>query len=639
MLFAQYFTPVWSGNGFESMGIIIQSATLDGVNLAVGDSISVLDVDADDGSYICVGASIVTETITPSTPLIITASHADPDESPQNGFITDNTIKFLFWDNNKTQIISLIEATHVTGFHEVYTPNGTALINPLTGYALNTWNGSDDDDWENTTNWSSGIANDQFSDTKIPATGVTNYPTLTADGECHNLLLKATSAGVGSLMDDDFLTVHGTATVETYLENSASSGDFFIHLIGPTVDEENYTGGGTGAFLSAFNLVDGDTYAYEFDEPSGEWQSMQSETTPILTGKGIALSTTDATDYTLSMTGDLMTGAISSPSLTHSGSNYEMISNPYPSAINFPALATANSTLVENKYWIWNPAGGNYVSRAGTTGATPYIQVGQGFFVETKSTGVFNFTNSERAHSDTTSFLKNGESNVLIVKVVGGDFEFKDEMYIAFSEDATNGYDEKIEAKKWYSMYEDATMIYSIAEDDTELAINMLPIETLGVENVSTPVNFHCGYLSEYTLNFSGLATFSNAEIWLEDKEPNTDWIDINENPVYTFVGSPEENNDRFIIHFYGPTGIGDIETSSAIKIYANGHDIFLANNSGEMINSISIYDISGRLILQENGSGHKLTQLRINEKSGYYIVKVITDKTSYSKKIMISGN
>ncbi|MEJ2596642.1 MAG: hypothetical protein P8100_16295, partial [bacterium] len=176
------------------------------------------------------------------------------------------------------------------------------------------------------------------------------------------------------------------------------------------------------------------------------------------------------------MTGELITGDVFSPALSTGGLNYELISNPYVSAIDFDALASENILLVEDGYWIWNPSAGNYVTRAAGTGASPYIQVGQGFFVQTKATGSFVFSNAQRLHSDTTSFLKEQPLNVLSAKVEGGETGFRDELYIRFAEGATANYDEEIEAVKWYSMHDDATMIYSVAEDETELAINVLPL-------------------------------------------------------------------------------------------------------------------------------------------------------------------
>ena len=66
-------------------------------------------------------------------------------------------------------------------------------------------------------------------------------------------------------------------------------------------------------------------------------------------------------------------------------------------------------------------------------------------------------------------------------------------------------------------------MIRSIAEDGTELAINVLDEKKYYQEEViSVPVHFQCGYECEYTFNFADIESFDpGAEILLEDLHIN----------------------------------------------------------------------------------------------------------------------
>lgn len=52
---------------------------------------------------------------------------------------------------------------------------------------------------------------------------------------------------------------------------------------------------------------------------------------------------------------------------------------------------------------------------------------------------------------------------------------YEDKSSIRFDDDATSGYDIELEAKKWESQNSDATIIRTIAEDNAQLAINVLP--------------------------------------------------------------------------------------------------------------------------------------------------------------------
>ena len=467
---------------------------------------------------------------------------------------------------------------------------------------------------------------------------------LTVSGDTYidaaeSMVVQATSAGVGSFIDNGTITygASGTAKVQTYVSNGASSGDLYVHLLGPTLDEENYTGSGTGAYLSAFNVAPGNTYAYSWNGTG--WVNQYSNTYYIATTDGIALSTNDASSYTMNMTGELITGSVTSLTLPHTGSNYALMSNPYPSSIDFDAFATggSNSSTINNKYWIWDASGtGNYIARSGGTGGAQHVQVGQAFFVETKVSGTVNFVNGYRTHSNDP--FRDINSNELKMNVTGGDHGFEDELYVRFIDDATYGYDPEIEAYKWNSMYDDATMIRSIADDGSELAINFLPLDGLQGDMVSVPVHFNCGYTAEYTFDFEGIDSFeAQNEVWLEDLQDGDQWIILNGNPHYTFTANADDPADRFILHFFGPTGV-DENAVDQVDIYSWRQYAYIKNLTNEKIKKVSVYDISGHLVTEKRiPEGQKLSKIWVADNMAYYIVQVITEKNVYTNKVLIN--
>ncbi|RLD87404.1 MAG: hypothetical protein DRJ09_10330, partial [Bacteroidetes bacterium] len=356
----------------------------------------------------------------------------------------------------------------------------------------------------------------------------------------------------------------------------------------------------------------------------------------VATGDGITMATDDSTAYTMNMTGSLITCNITSYSFSNTANNNsELISNPYPSAIDFDALYNNNNSIVNNKTWIWDPSAGTYATWSSGTG-NQYIQVGQGFFVETKAGGTFSFTNSERVHNNVA--FRETNANELTMKVSGGDFGFKDELVVRFVEDATYGYDPEIDAYKMNSMYDDATQIESVAEDNSKLAINFLPIDGLQGDMVSVPVNFNCGYTAEYTFDFEGIDSFeAGNEVWLEDKKDNDKWIYLNNNPHYTFTATSYEPNDRFIIHFFGPTSIND-KDEAKVDIYSWRQYAFINNVTNEKIKKVSIYNMAGSLVTErEIPNGQKLSKIWVSDHMAYYVVQVITEKSVYTNKILIT--
>ncbi len=448
----------------------------------------------------------------------------------------------------------------------------------------------------------------------------------------NGILVKASSTGSGSFIDNGTINYggSGSAKVQTYITNNSLDGSFCMHFIGPTV---------SGATLSDFNVADSSTYVYEWEEdqiPDEGWNNLYLLTDVIDPAKGIGFSTTDNTTHTLEMTGNLSTGNVTN-SLTYSNNHLELISNPYPSSVDFDALATttANANVVLNKYWIYDPIASVYVARAGGSGGSQYVQVGQGMFVETKAAGDFTFTNTERSHSNDP--FRNTIVNELTVFATGGQEGYKDELVVRFEETATSGYDIELEAIKWNSQVEDATMIRSIAEDETELAINFLPLEGLFLNMVSVPVHFNCGYNTNYSLSFEGMETFeSGTDIYLEDKKEGGEWIYVKDQPEYNFTASPDEPVDRFVIHFFGPDGIVESAQPKPVDIYGHGYHAYVKNNSDEQIKKVQIYTLSGVLVKEINDVRNKISKYWVDDDTGYFVVKVITNKNVYTGKILI---
>jgi len=240
---------------------------------------------------------------------------------------------------------------------------------------------------------------------------------------------------------------------------------------------------------------------------------------------------------------------------------------------------------------------------------------------------------------------KGKTTNLLKIVTEGGDQGFVDETYIHFREGATTAYDVPYDAKKWYSVDPEATMIWTIASDNTNLAINKLPLEDLHAILNSIPLQFVCGYGGgEYTLSFSELDTFDEGvEIWLEDMLIGGDWINVTaEEGVYTFTGLPDEPADRFRIHILDPEEvIMDVDeinmAQSPVKIYASKNNIYIINPAGSVINDIKIYNISGREVNHKiTSASGTLNTVKINEKTGYYFARVLIDNHVYTNKVLI---
>jgi hypothetical protein len=224
------------------------------------------------------------------------------------------------------------------------------------------------------------------------------------------------------------------------------------------------------------------------------------------------------------------------------------------------------------------------------------------------------------------------------LKVAGNGFS--DELIVHFKENALNTFG-IADAEKWASMYETATEAWTVSTDNFNLTVNSL--EPLASELVTVPMSFKCGAENNYTISASDLQTFEpGTEIYLEDLKLGGDWHNLVQNPVYAFTGSPDDNQARFLIHFFGPTAVDEpgegVTDSKDIQIYAWGQDAYIVNKGTETVKEYVAYDMMGRELHRGTLPSSTVNKVTIGNVSAYYIVKVITKEGRiYTDKVYIT--
>jgi hypothetical protein len=142
--------------------------------------------------------------------------------------------------------------------------------------------------------------------------------------------------------------------------------------------------------------------------------------------------------------------------------NFNLVGNPYPSAISASSFISANPQILGGAIYFWdddNSAGGSYSAAdygvyngigfvSPNSGKTfnGNIAACQGFFVQASAATTLNFTNSMRTALSSTFFEADILERVwLSVTTPANDYN---EVLIAFKDDATDGADEQFDAKK-----------------------------------------------------------------------------------------------------------------------------------------------------------------------------------------------
>lgn len=362
-------------------------------------------------------------------------------------------------------------------------------------------------------------------------------------------------------------------------------------------------------------------------------------------------------------TGDVTTG-ISYNVINTSGS-WNFIGNPYPSAIDFIAFQTANSSVIDGAAYFWsqslppdvaNP--GNEVynfsqndyatftvgtgGAAGASGIIPnqYIPSGQGFFVLGLANGNVTFKNAMRMADGTSNnqFFRvapsKKNSQVLANKIwidLTSDNGVYNQILIGYVDGATNENDGLFYDAPRNLSVDASAILYSNIDNETKKFV----IQGKNVNSINKEEVISIGYKTSievptiFTLSIAQIeGDFLNDNaIYLKDNLLNT--IHNLKESDYNFTSDVGEFNQRFEIVF-SQDALSLVDNSldeKALTIieHNNGYVQFKLNATNKMSN-IKIIDLQGRILYNYNVNGNDETLSLTNLSSAPYIAKVTLD-------------
>ena len=496
-----------------------------------------------------------------------------------------------------------------------------------------------DGDWEDPADWSLPVIPNAYhnvfvqGNALISSNAVCNNLTIEVGGKLTvgavnslvvggDVLIDSDPSGTGSFVNLGApLSINGT--VKQFM-----TGALAWHLVSVPVDEV----WSADVFLNC--------YLQTWNEPTSGWLDVQPDpdpsfsvpmNTPML---GYATAFHGSADKMLEFVGELNDGPYSiavtnvGPAGAYFTSGWNLIGNPYPSAIDADQLVYTN---VDNgvAYWDQTLNGGvgdyAYYNIIGV-GGTNEIPAMQGFFVKANGAGSVAVGNAARIHSN-VGFYKSDPANTL--RLVVQTNELRSEAVVRFVEGAGINYDGQYDFMKLF--VDDVPQLYSITSNNEFLAINALP-----EIDEDTPVNVGLkpGVNATMSLTANGVETFeSSLPIWLYDHVAGVHW-NLRENPVYNFVANTGDDENRFSIHFKNLTGVPGIDQQS-VSIYVYNKQIFVdagAGNKGEIV----VLNVLGqevyRTTLNEN-----LNVISVPVSNSNVVVKVISDQGISSRKVFVN--
>ncbi|NOX48556.1 MAG: hypothetical protein GXO89_16430 [Chlorobi bacterium] len=418
----------------------------------------------------------------------------------------------------------------------------------------------------------------------------------------------------------------GELYVQQYLEKNE------WHIISSPVNNETI-----GVYINM--------YLYSYNEPTDVWSNPWQTTTPLNVGEGYFIWSVAGAADVVSLIGtsnktDVNVTLTVTPSTNNSGWN--LLGNPFPCVVDWNGDASWAINNVGSTIYLFDAGAGNYKTwnyngNIGTNGKTDgYIAATQGFWVRTSDTIAsqpsysLTIPASQRVASPSTEFYKEGDNEENMLRLMVNNETYSDECIIAFNENASDGFDNDMDAYKLFSEVP-SPKIYSV-NGNLKQAVNFMNSEEI---HESIPVDFSAGNDGKFTLNISGMESFPvDLPIFLEDKQDGI-LQDLRETPDYTFQASALDLRDRFVIHFSNPLGIenptGNMEN---IRIYSWEKTVKINTPKG-FTGTMKAYDLVGKEIASSRIT-EGLNSIQINALEGYYVVQVIGTEGIKTGKVHI---
>jgi hypothetical protein len=365
-------------------------------------------------------------------------------------------------------------------------------------------------------------------------------------------------------------------------------------------------------------------------------------------------------------------GGTNGTDFTEDDDNWNLVGNPYPSALSALDFLEENSNLnnrIEGTVYLWthgtkirrgnSPFFGEFVfnydiedytefNYSGSTGGfNGYIGSGQGFFVlmdDASASGtdlVFNNSMRDRTYESGVQFFRNSNESVgsierhrIWLDLIPPSRNVSTSL-MGYIEGASNSKDKLFDAQ---FMNGSAKKLYSIIEgSDKKFSIQgrSLPFEETDIIPLGIIINEE----GEHAINIQaidGLFEYENQSVFIEDMELGI-IHNLNESPYFFMPTEMGEFTDRFRIRYTNNAlGLDEYDTNN-ISISAPNNDYIKITSGNESIYSVTVIDMLGRVLI--NQTNINTIEYHLNDVSyaGTLLVKVILNNGQrIVKKVVI---
>lgn len=558
------------------------------------------------------------------------------------------------------------------------------------------WKGTINSDWNNAGNWGPASVPTSANCVIIPGTTVITGSGYNAFGR--NLTIKSTgnldiASGNNLTITEWINNAGGQFTIQDnssliQINNVANTGNVQYRRIADLRLQDycywsSPVGNGAAGSFPVQNVSPStpsnyvlrwDTTATNANGGQGNWVSTSENMVPtkgyiLRAPAGFATGTT--TPHTANFIGvpnngtytttiyrgtDFTTPGTQGIPRTLTDDNWNLLGNPYPSAIGVNEFLDANSFAVPTndiqgfvKIWTHgqlptnatDPFYENFTTNyypsdyitinktAATSGAGDYkIGAGQGFMVLMDNgpagTGTVTFTNSMRSNTfSNTQFYKTNplrsgtvdKSRIWLDLVTPN--QAVNRTVVGYIDGASNDKDTAYDA---FTDYKAASNFYSLIDNEPMLIQGkQIPFNS----NDIVKLGFKTSQNGNHTIAIASVdGLFDTQNIYLKDFETNI-VHNLKEAP-YTFQSNTGIFNDRFQLQYENALSTEN-DTIEGVKIYAGNY--VTVQSTIEKIKKVVVYDITGKVIVEQNNMNkNEIILSQLQKTNSVLLVKVISE-------------
>ncbi len=491
------------------------------------------------------------------------------------------------------------------------------------------WTGASSTNWSTPGNWNPASVPDATKDVEIP--NVANKPIIGTgtDALAKNITLASgatlTINQGGTLTVAQDLSNNGTITVKS---TAAGDGSLITNTIS-----------GSGSYkierflaASKWHLISSPITNAMSGIFAGIWLRPYNETTnafgayitptniPLTVGQGFSNWTNNNEVRTFS--GTVNNGAIGPINLPRTNLGWNLIGNPYPSAINWDAASGWNKNNVANSVYVWNNNQyATYINGLGANGGSEFIPMGQGFFVQALSGGgTISMNNNVRVHNS-VAFMKNSDpANIIRVKVATENNA--DESVIAIRSGVMDEFDYQFDATKLRGDASAPQLYTKKAETEAVICAYSDLFKVFGQFVYFEPAEY-----TEHVLIYTHTIDEPGVPVLFDHITGAT----IYPNVPYTFTPSTQNLNKRFEFIKASTTGIQE-NSSADVMVWQSDKKLHIHNLGNEILKEVNVYDMQGRLVFVGNQHISSLSHLT----TAPYVVHVVTNQQTIIRKIVL---